>query len=166
MKNALIKTEVKLCLIQLIDCIKNLDKDVYTQQNEVLSNSSIGEHTRHIIEFFQQLLSGYESGIIDYDNRKRNILIQQNIDFAISAILQIISGIDLKDRKMHLLTIFNNQENKIETNFNRELIYNMEHCIHHQAIIKIGLIYSGFNTLDENFGVAKSTIIYKQKCVR
>lgn len=166
MKTSILKTEAKECLIQIIKCIENLSFDDYTKKNHILSNSSIGEHTRHIIELFQQLLDGYEKGIIDYDKRKRNIVIQENIDFAIKCIADIISGLEIEDKTLLLLTVYNNQESCIETNFNREILYNLEHCIHHQAIIKIGLIYMGYNNFDENLGVAKSTIIYKREYVQ
>ncbi len=166
MKTSIIKTEAKACLMQLIKCIEGLSFDEYTKKYPLLSNSSIGEHTRHIIELFQQLLDGYEKGIINYDKRKRNIVIQENIDLAIESIAHIISGLEIEDKTLLLLTVYNSEESRIETNFHRELLYNLEHCIHHQAIIKIGLIYMGNNNFDENFGVAKSTIMYKRESVQ
>ena len=52
-------------------------------------------------------------------------------------------------------------ENKtaIKTSFYRELAYNLEHSIHHQALIKIGLSAMGLSYLvDSDFGVAPATI--------
>jgi hypothetical protein len=54
----------------------------------------------------------------------------------------------------------------IESNYQRELLYNLEHCIHHQAMIKVAIIQSSLVAIDENFGVARSTIEYKKQCAQ
>ncbi|TAH27292.1 MAG: DinB family protein [Cytophagales bacterium] len=166
MEGKSLKTELKCVLIELNNSISTLTYDEYNQSISLLSNSSIGEHTRHIIELFQQLLDGYEIGVIDYDKRKRNIEIQQSIDFAIECIANIISCVDKNNKVLVLKTLHNNKENQIATNYYRELIYNIEHCIHHQAIIKTAFLYLGKTDLSENFGVAKSTIKYRKQCVQ
>ena len=166
MKEQLILKEAKNVLMQLVESINSLSFDEYTQKISLLSNSTIGEHTRHIIELFQQLLVGYENNIIDYDKRERNILIQQNIDFAIECTANIISRIDKYNKGLMLKTLYNSTENLIETNYYRELMYNIEHCIHHQAIIKIALLHFGKTEIAENLGVAKSTIEYRKQCAQ
>ena len=75
--------EAKEILLQLIESINLLTFDEYTQKICLLSNSTIGEHTRHIIELFQQLLKGYDTANIEYDNRERNRAIQENLDYAV-----------------------------------------------------------------------------------
>jgi uncharacterized damage-inducible protein DinB len=159
-------SETKIILFQLLDTINQLNNDEYTQKIELLGNSSIGEHTRHIIELFQQLLTGYETATVDYDNRKRNIEIQQNVNYACQSLSLIINGLELNNKSLLITTVYNQRKNKIESNYMRELMFNIEHCIHHQAIIKIGLLCIGKNVNDKNFGVAKSTIIYKEKCAQ
>jgi hypothetical protein len=50
----------------------------------------------------------------------------------------------------------------ISTNYFRELTYNIEHAIHHMAIMKIGVReIAPYIPLDENFGVAVSTVRYR-----
>lgn len=159
-------TETKQILIQLIESINKLTFDEYTVKLNLLSNSSIGEHTRHIIELFQQLFLGYNLGIVNYDNRKRDIRLQENIDFAVENLAHIIHNLEKSNKKLKLITLYNQQETKIESNYNRELMYNLEHCIHHQAIIKIALLSLKINIEDENFGLAKSTIQHRKECVQ
>ena len=54
---------------------------------------------------------------------------------------------------------------RIETSFFRELIYCMDHCIHHQSLIKIALLEQNLiHFIDPNFGVAFSTQIYRRQC--
>ena len=129
MKENTISIEAKDVLLQLLQSISSLSFDEYTQKIHLLSNSSIGEHTRHIIELFQQLLEGYGTASIDYDKRKRNIKIQENIDFAVECIANIICVLDKENKPLNLHIELSNFENIIATNYYRELMYNLEHCI-------------------------------------
>lgn len=158
-----LKTEAKDILLQLLNHINQLTIDEYTEKINLLGNSSIGEHCRHIIELFQELLLGYESGVVNYDNRKRDIRIQNNIDFASECIAHVVSSICKDNKTLKISTLYNNQESSIESNFDRELLYNIEHCIHHQAIIKIGMMSMNIMAVNEGFGVAKSTQIFREQ---
>ncbi|KOY85939.1 hypothetical protein AD998_07095 [bacterium 336/3] len=166
MNQSSINIEARTVLIQLIDSINQLTYDEYTQKIGLLSNATIGEHTRHIIELFQQLLVGYESKNINYDKRKRDIHIQENVDFAIECIANVIQNLEKDNKTLYLTTLYNNQDIITITNYHRELMYNIEHCIHHQAIIKIAFLYFEKTNIDENFGVAKSTIEYREQGIQ
>lgn len=153
--------EAKSVLLQLVRIINDLTFDEYTVPIKALTESSIGEHTRHIIEIFQELFVGYDSGIVNYDARKRNRKIQLEIDFAIECIAEIVTKLDRENIPLEIITVYNEHEAKIKSNYSRELMYAIEHCIHHQAIIKIGLVSLGITEVDTNFGVAKSTVNYR-----
>lgn len=161
-KNYILEEEAHQVLQQLSNCLDSLTNEEYTEKILVFENMSIGEHSRHIIELFQQLLLGYDLGIINYDARKRDKLLQQDILFAKQSIKALITELKRKNKSLQLFTTYNNKQS-IETNYYRELMYNIEHCIHHQAIIKIGLYYLEKNCSIENFGIAKSTIEYRNK---
>ncbi len=163
MQNESLKTETKEILIQLMDSIHQLTIDEYTERISLLSNATIGEHTRHIIELFQQLFSGYQDGIVNYDNRKRDLRLQESIDFATDCIANIVVELCKENKDLKIVSLYINQEAIIHSNYERELMYNLEHCIHHQAIIKIGLVSLNRFDVDENFGVAKSTIVHKKE---
>jgi hypothetical protein len=158
--------EAKEILTQLKASTNMLSHDEYTQKIGLLSQSSIGEHTRHIIELFQQLLKGYESGNIEYDNRERNKSLQENTAYAIAIIDQIIHLLDKEDKELYIHTDLNSNQSTISSNYYREVMYNIEHCVHHQAIIKIAFLHLGNIELEEHFGVAKSTIKYRENCVQ
>jgi uncharacterized damage-inducible protein DinB len=166
MKTIHLFEETKVVLVQLIESLNKLNYDEYTHKIEPLNNSSIGEHVRHIIELFQQLEVGYNTGVLNYDARKRDVLIQQNLDFAIESIAKIVESITKENKKIQLITLLAEDENLIETNYYRELMYNLEHCIHHQALLKIGFNYLGIDKLPEDYGVAKSTLIYRKQCAQ
>jgi uncharacterized damage-inducible protein DinB len=165
-ENLPLKMEAKEVLLQLSKTLQTLSKDEYIEKIELIGNSSIGEHTRHILELFEQLLSGYSEGIIDYDNRKRNLLLQTDIDSALEGIAVIISELCKDEKNLEITTVYNHQEKRIVTNYSRELMHNIEHCIHHQAIIRIAMTCVGRKMDDDGFGVAKSTQLYRQQCAQ
>ncbi|GAF03310.1 hypothetical protein [Saccharicrinis fermentans] len=69
-------------LKQLRDLLEKLSNDDYSTRPEVLLGASIGEHYRHVLEFYLLLVSGSNAGVISYDSRKRNNIIAQDTAFA------------------------------------------------------------------------------------
>ena len=153
-------------LNELSDLLTQFNDNDYTNPCFGLSNATIGEHTRHIIEMFQCVENQYEGGIINYDARKRDYLIQTNIAFAKEAIETVLNELDKPNKNLQLQQIVDGEELLIDSNYNRELLYNLEHCIHHQALIKVAILQMDHIQIDENFGVARSTIEYKKQCAQ
>jgi len=159
-------SSIKNNLDELIDLLHQLSNAEYSSPCLQLSNASIGEHTRHIIELFQCLENQYESGIVNYDKRERNTLIQTDTDFAIKQIRVIQNNLGKANKKIVLQQKIDSNEITTESNYYRELLYNFEHCIHHQALIKVAIFQYEAIAIDENFGVARSTIEYRKQCVQ
>ncbi|OUD36747.1 hypothetical protein [Flavobacterium sp. FPG59] len=153
-------------LNELIDLLDQLSQTEYSNSCAELSNATIGEHTRHIIEMFQCLENQYDLGVVNYDKRERNTLIQTDTTFAIENIKAVQKNLDKENKNITLLQIIDGEEIRIESNYNRELLYNLEHCIHHQALIKVAILQCETVTIDPNFGVARSTIEYRNQCAQ
>ena len=153
-------------LNELNGLLSQLSNEDYTCPCHGLSNATIGEHTRHIIEMFQCLENQYELGIVNYDKRNRDYRIQTDTAFAQETIVVIINQLDKQNKLLKLQQIVDGEELLIDSNYNRELLYNLEHCIHHQALIKVALLQNDAITIDENFGVARSTIEYRKQCAQ
>jgi len=153
-------------LMQLQDLLERLTDEQYVRQIKLLSNATLGQHTRHIIEFFQELNTGYISGKVNYDKRKRDYRIETSRSCAIDSLASIISLLDKKDRKLVLSIDYSNDSEEpgaVETNYSRELVYNLEHTVHHMALLKIGIMAIAGIALPESFGVAASTIQYRKQ---
>lgn len=153
-------------LNELVDLLNQLSKKDYSKPCAELTNASIGEHTRHIIEMFQCLENQYDFGIVNYDKRERNVLIQTDMSYAINCILEIKNHLEKENKNIDLQQIIDGEEIRIQSNYHRELLYNLEHCIHHQALIKVAILKCENITVDENFGVARSTIEYRNQCAQ
>jgi hypothetical protein len=153
-------------LNELINLLNQLSEAEYSNSCAELSNASIGEHSRHIIEMFQCLENQYDLGIVNYDKRARNILIQTDAVCAIRHIRIIQDNLEKENKNIALQQIIDGEEVRIQSNYHRELLYNLEHCIHHQALIKVAILRYENVVVDKNFGVARSTIEYKKQCAQ
>jgi len=154
-------------LMQLKDLLQNLSKEQYIKSPEVLSGATIGQHIRHILEFYLLLISGSFSGTISYDKRDRDARIELDAEFAIKTTDRLLLGIDTLEENIQVkfeadYSMSGTSQNIIISSVGRELAYCVEHSIHHQAIIKAALITMGLKGLtNEFFGVAYSTIRYR-----
>lgn len=153
--------------------LKKIDAGDFQNKQDILSGSSIGQHTRHFIEFFQCLLTQIDSedAVVNYSKRIRNPVIENSVEAATTTI---------RDLQQKLLTLGVNKSCQLDysdfqdkgtymvaSNLERELIYNIEHTIHHLAIIKIGIkSLSPQFELPDHFGVAPSTLNYRRECVQ
>ena len=155
-------------LKQLHGLLSQLTTDEYTQKLPVLNECSIGQHVRHTIEFFQCLFEGFSTGIINYDARKRNLLIETNLGYTLQLIGEITHSIHTTSDLYFPIQLKVNFDDDnfelIETNFLRELVYMVEHSIHHFALIRVGIqVNFKHIPIDSDFGVAYSTIRHKQE---
>lgn len=163
-----LQTPVMILLVQLKDVLSALTDEQYTQPVASLSNASIGQHTRHIIEFYVELKNGYSTGVVNYDQRKRDHAIECNRKVALQKLKEIQDMTELPDRGLLLAVAFGEaqQEMHISTNYYRELYYNLEHTVHHMALMRIGVAVVSNLVLPESFGVASSTIQYRKLCAQ
>lgn len=154
-------------LDQLSNVIGQLTETEFIRSSETLSGSSIGQHLRHTLEFFFCLEQGYDKGIINYDKRAHDKLIETDKEVALLAIDRIRQFISkqTQDKSLTLEVGYdlNNDENvSVNTNYFRELTYNIEHAVHHMAIMKIGIREVAPDTIiSSDFGVAASTLRYR-----
>lgn len=159
-------TKSKNSLNDLVNVLVQLPNDSsYAEPCPALSNATIGEHTRHIIELYQCLVTGYEAGAVNYDDRKRNKLYENDRHEATAVIKEIQERLEQADKPMHIVCD-DDQSGYIQSNYYREVLYNLEHCIHHQALIKVALVSMNGILVSDEFGVAPSTLQYRKQCAQ
>ena len=152
-------------LSELSHVIGQMNYSEFSQPLQVLNNATIGQHTRHSIEMFQCLLKGYENGHFSYDDRQRNLQLETDVSFAQAQLKVICSTINLPNKALTSTYNLGDSVVHVETNFYRELVFNLEHCIHHNALIRIGVNEITDIPMSEHFGVAPSTMEYRKSCV-
>jgi hypothetical protein len=150
-------------LSELAVLLEHLEHESYTKPIKHLANSTIGQHTRHIIEFFQCLAAGYDAGEFSYDRRQRDLTIEQDQQFAVYCIQLIIKSLDRPDKNLVGQYDLADQTINIQSTYTRELMYNLEHVIHHQALIRVAMIEMEKHEISEHFGVAASTLAFRSQ---
>lgn len=163
-----LKTACSEILSQLKGLVEEIDPSEFVKPSAALSQSTIGQHLRHTLEFFLCLESGYSSGIINYDKRGHDRIIETNKTEALVTIQRIAAFIEAADLDRNLVLAVNyhpgeDHTQTMSTSVQREIVYNIEHAVHHMAIMKIGIReVSPYVKLPVEFGVAVSTIRHQK----
>lgn len=165
----LINKVIEGVILELRGILEQISAEDYTMSCYNLSGASIGQHVRHSIELFQCLLQGYDTGIVNYEKRKRDIRIETDKDFAIEALENITREMQKIDKPLTVEACFGDDTDvySVPSNYGRELVYNLEHTIHHMALVRVGLLETKSEiAIPESFGVAPSTLQYRKECAR
>lgn len=157
-----------IILNQLADVVTQIQQADFVKPSETLSHSTIGQHVRHTLEFFSCFDKGIEEGTINYDMRAHDTVIETDkaaalstIDHAVSFVKTVSENIPLKLQVGY--SPMRDEFETIDTNSTRELAYNIEHAVHHMALIKIAVKdVAPYVRLDINFGIAASTVRHQK----
>tara|TARA_B110000858_G_scaffold123333_1_gene140622 strand:- start:10678 stop:11232 length:555 start_codon:yes stop_codon:yes gene_type:complete len=157
-----------------INCIAQCDQilDIVSQENFTDTSeggSSIGAHIRHILDRFHCFFAGLADTSIDYDARKRDPEIEQNLEAAMFALTSIARRIERLQQLPFCNELITVKESVLPTSpaigitstVERELMGLITHSIHHLAIIAL-LARSFGHQMDSDFGKAPSTIAYER----
>src|SRR4051812_39915738 len=153
-----------MILDQLEDVVTQITAEDFAKPSSALSNSTVGQHLRHTVEFFLCLESGFRDGVINYDKRAHDKLIESDKFIALNAIRRVKDFVVATSIDTGLkLDVGYERDTEdcvtIQTNYFRELTYNIEHAVHHMALIKIGVReVAGYVALPPEFGIAVSTL--------
>ncbi len=147
---------------QMNDLLDQLEPHEYRRPLQEYDGSTLGQHFRHILEFFICLERGLKKGIVDYASRERNLLYEDSPGVAKAALETFAETLERLEPEQNLVFLaeFGHQERPAyPSTLGRELVFVFDHAIHHLAIIKIGLRcqFPDIHT-DRHLGVSPSTI--------
>lgn len=153
-------------LQQLRSLLQRMSTEQYNNKVNILSGATIGQHIRHILEFYQCVLDHPED-VVNYDIRERNRLLETDVEYTIITIDGLLSKLEVHTEDHYVVfegnfSVTNDVTLTMATSLYRELAYCLEHGIHHQALIKIGLTELNLSShIDSSFGVAATTLRFK-----
>lgn len=128
---------------------------------------NVGRHFRHVYDHFYAVFDGAKSGVVDYNYRRRDALVERDMVLSMEAVdaivnqcwqlgeqslpecIDVVSEVDCHQEKNYAFT----------SNVERELLYLINHSVHHLAYVKLLLKSEGIN-LPESIGLAPSTASY------
>lgn len=155
---------------QICQLLNRLSDDMLSDPLRSLDGSTIGQHIRHIYDFYDCIIRGQQSGgCIDYCLRQRNQIIEKHSAYAVKALRQItdqLKAIDASEA-IEVLTDFSTDQQaervQVGSTIGRELMYAFDHAVHHLAIIQIGIrLHYPQISIPKNIGKAPSTIKYEK----
>jgi len=158
-------TSTEYIFDQINDILCVLTEADYVQPLHVFNGSTLGQHCRHIIDFYRCVIQGAFCGEVNYACRDRSSAIENNIELAQSQLaeLQRIVRELCNDEPLKIVTDFHqdvgNEHEVVQSSIGRELMYAYDHAIHHLAMIKIGIKENfSYVDIDRTVGLASSTI--------
>ena len=154
---------------QLRSFVSVVDDDAYVKPVAALDGATLGQHLRHATEFYLCLLDALSSRtfVVNYETRSRDTLLETNRSAALAALTDVEARILAysEDRSLELLIASEDLGSmSIPSSFYRECAYNIDHSIHHMALLRAGTKEICPNLrLPESFGVAKSTLAHRKQ---
>ena len=167
--NEILVTTARLILRQLQTLVEQIKDEDFACPASVLHGATVGQHIRHTVEFFMCLESAQSTGVINYDRRAHDLQMQTNRSLALAGLERASTFIAslAADQPLMLEVSYDPTSEtfvSIPTNTMRELMYNIEHAVHHMAIIRAGIReVAPYAHLPKNFGVAASTLRHQNK---
>jgi len=144
--------------------LRTLSEDQYTLRMDLLGGHTIGQHARHILEFFECIVTGVSQGTVDYAARQRNGRLESEKKFA----LQMTDSIRLSmadfnpNMSLEVIADYSSGQMTCQSSLGRELMFAHDHAIHHLAMLRMAINHHWPEIdLPEHFGLAPSTLRYK-----
>lgn len=153
--------------LEQVFTIVSLAEAVYTWKTQP-SSQPIGTHVRHIIDHYWAMQDGLTTGNIDYNQRNRNTLLETEPETAIKALEAIKTWLQtapLSNTQVNVTSeISIDQTESIQTQscVDRELMYLINHTLHHVAYASLTATSLGIKT-SALLGVAPATASYLRK---
>ena len=143
------------------EVLKTMEDRDYARPVAGIPTLRVGAHLRHVLEFYECFFEGLTSGVIDYENRRRD----RSVETSRAAAL---ARIDELTRRLHRLTGFDRTRavrvyaedapgTWVASTIGRELQVLSSHTVHHYALIAVTLQALGL-PVHAGFGVAPSTL--------
>lgn len=153
---------------QIRSLLHVMDGDTYSAPLELFNGSTIGQHFRHIIDFYSCLARGLEVGVVDYSARERDWLAETVPTVAAQLLERLEHSLLERDEGLPLgvLAEFTPDARQdrplVNSSLGRELMFAHDHAVHHLAMIRIGLrVAAPGLEIEQSIGVAPSTIKHR-----
>ncbi len=155
---------------QIQNLLDQISDEIMSKPLDTFNGSTIGQHFRHIHDFYDCLSRFHANNEINYCLRQRNPFIEKYTIHATQAfekVLVIIKSM-VEEKEIYVLSDFSTSESEIrkrvKSTVGRELMYAFDHAVHHLAIIKIALgLHYEHIIIDPDIGKAPSTVKYEQR---
>lgn len=157
-------------LHQGMELVSGVSACVYARGIAEIGASSVGAHYRHHLEHVQLLLSGLESGVVDYDRRERELRLETDQAHALARTAELMAAFEQMDAEalarplqvVHRSCVSDAEGARptCESTLGREVLFVLSHAVHHYALMNVVAQLLGQQT-DRTIGVMPSTLVYQ-----
>lgn len=155
---------------QITNLLNGLPPETYAAPIHIFDGSSIGQHCRHIYEFYLCLAKIPEGDILDYSARSRDPVLENDplrIRKAFQRVLPKLAKLD-EYQSIRVKGDFSADplahRPEFPSTIGREMTFVYDHAVHHLAMVRIGLkaMAPDFE-MEEGLGLAPSTIKHQAR---
>jgi uncharacterized damage-inducible protein DinB len=163
--NELINANIAV-LEQLTAFVTSCRDDAYSEPL-ASSPSSIGKHIRHILDHYQCLEHGFSTQLINYNSRTRDSQLERHKALALESAQYYTQWLQALTLPNHAIKILSDTqlgkptETTLDSTPERELLYLINHSVHHLAYAALLAKLHGLN-VPNSIGLAPSTYNYQQ----
>jgi uncharacterized damage-inducible protein DinB len=145
-----------------VNLLNSINDEEYADDSTAPYYSSIGVHMRHILDVFDCVFKGIETGKIDLSARERNELAEKKVSVGLDYFDQVISRLDtLADQDLNKVVEVKDDLGlgMVTANYtlSAALIQAHSHAIHHFASIGYIISQLGISLPDADFGYNPTT---------
>ncbi len=159
---------------QLAVVVSELPAAAYAAPPAPITESSVGGHVRHILDHVVALLGSLQSGLLDYDLRRRGAAVETSVAAALEEIgglwrrlVALPSSVAGRAVEVSMTLSPSDPPARYRSSFGRELAYVLSHTTHHNAIIGL-LVRSRGGEIPDRFGYGAPTLVHldRTRCAR
>jgi len=167
----MMRTALANSLEQINDILVELERMPGQLADNVYREANIGQHMRHVFDHMLAIKLAIAEGLVDYDKRDRGNEVETDRLMASQQLSLLRLWIQTEDFDNHKVAVVseidceNTQRMRFDSNLNREILYVINHTIHHAAHIKLVLAQFGIN-LPEHIGIAPGTASFNRQSGR
>ena len=161
------RTALANSLEQLNDILVELEQIPGQLADNVYLEANVGQHMRHVFDHMRAIKLAIAEGLVDYDKRDRGNEVETDRLMAsqqLSLLRLWIQTEDFDNCKVAVASEIdceNTRRMRFDSNLNREILYVINHTIHHAAHIKLVLAQFGIN-LPDHIGIAPGTASFNR----
>jgi len=162
-------TTLRTATIEALDQIRSLIamvRHASSGTRNCYAETGLGRHVRHVADHFRALEAGIESGVVDYNYRRRESALEYNAEAGLTEILELAAWLMRVDTDAgSAITVesevscHQTEIRRCKSTFERELLHLITHTIHHAAYAAMLLRQGGLNP-DATVGFAPATSSY------
>lgn len=151
------------CVDELAELVERTSDADYVAAPAGGVSGSIGAHVRRCLDHVRAVLEAAPGGVISYDRRARQVSLEQSRALAAEALRAAAARLDglgrrAADAPVTLVSQVDRTGGRVQvaSSLGRELVFALQHTIHHQATVAVLLSERGV-TVPPTFGYAPST---------